>query len=379
MATSEFSNTTHSIPPDAADDRFAANDVRLSPRGWLLAAALTLLAFWLIPLAWQKIEPLNLEPDYRIPFRLGNDYWNYRRTSCEVCRGDETVLVGDSVLWGHYVDSQETLSHYLHEVSDGCEFANLGVDGIHPVALAGLVDHFGGAIRNKRVFLNCNLLWMSSSRHDLSSDKESPFNHPALVPQFAVRIPSYRASISERLGIVVARQFPFLGWADHVRIAYFGSDDLATWTLEHPHDNPLGQVTLTLPSPDEPPSPEPDARPWNEKGLRQVNPEWVPLEQSLQWQFFRQTIESLAQRGNRVFVMIGPLNEHMLTEEGLAAYNQRKSAVAAWHEEQRIPHAVPDALPSEAYADLSHPTAEGYALLAEQLMKEDSFRQFLAD
>jgi hypothetical protein len=379
MATSELSDTTRSVTQDAPDDRFAANDVRLSPRGWLLAGALTLLAFWLIPRAWQTIEPLGWGPDHRIPFPLGNDYWNYQRTTREVCRGEETVLIGDSVLWGHYVDSRETLSHFLNEASDDHAFVNLGVDGIHPVALAGLVGHFGDAIRNKRVIVNCNLLWMSSPRHDLSSDKEALFNHPDLVPQLATRIPSYRATLSERLGIVVARHFRFLGWADHLRIAYFGSDDLATWTLEHPHENPMSQLALALPSPDEPPSPEPDARPWNEKDLRPVSPDWVPLEESLQWQFFRQTIELLEQRGNQVFVIIGPLNEHMLTEAGLVKYTQHKRAVAEWHEQQAVPYTVPQALPSEAYADLSHPTAEGYALLAERLMKEDSFRQFLSD
>jgi hypothetical protein len=379
MQASESRNQTSHTASAGPDDRFAANDVRLSPRGWLLAAAVTLLTYWLIPLVWQRIEPLGLEADYRIPFRLGNDYWNYRRTSGEVCRGDVTILVGDSVLWGHYVDSHETLSHYLNAASGDDEFVNLGVDGIHPVALAGLVDCYGDAIRNRRVIVNCNLLWMSSPRHDLSLEKETPFNHPALVPQFAVKIPCYRATLSTRLGVVVARHFRFLGWADHLRITYFNSDDLATWTLQHPYENPLGQVTLTLPGPNELPSPVPDARPWDEKRLRQVKPQWVPLKQSLQWRFFQRTIEQLRSQGNRVFVMIGPLNEHMLTKQGLATYNQLKLSVSAWHDQQGIPYTVPDALPSQTYADLSHPTAEGYALLAQQLVEEKSFRRFLSE
>ncbi len=338
-----------------------------------------MLAFWLIPLGWTRIEPLDVNEDHRIPYRLGNDYWNYRRTSREVCRGEATLLVGDSVLWGHYVDSQQTLSHYLNVRLDDHEFANLGVDGIHPVALAGLVNYYADAIRDRRVIVNCNLLWLSSPRHDLSSDKETPFNHPALVPQFGADIPCYRATFSERISTIVPRYFRFLGWADHVRIAYYGSDDLATWTLEHPYDNPLGPVTLALPSPDEPPSPLPDARPWDAKGLRQVTPDWVPLDKSLQWRFFQQTIQRLRQRGNRVFVIVGPLNEYMLTEQGLATYNERKLAVAAWHEQQGIPCLVPDALPSQTCADLSHPTAEGYALLAQRLAEEESFRRFLSE
>ncbi len=286
-------------------------------------------------------------------------------------------MVGDSVLWGHYVDCDGTLSHCLNERSAGLRFDNLAVDGIHPVALDGLVRYYGGVIRDRRVIVNCNLLWISSPRHDLSTVKEAVFNHPALVPQFRPWIPCYKASASERLGIVASRYAAIFGWADHVRITYFDSDDLATWTLDHPDDNPLRQVTLELPSPDQPPSPKPDPRPWTDKGLRRVTPDWVPLDESLQWQFFRQTIHLLQQRGNQVFVLIGPLNEHMLTETGRAEYTQLKEQAAAWHAQQGIPHFAPAALPSPLYADLSHPTADGYAQLAREMLEQEALRSFL--
>ncbi len=363
----------------APDDRFAANDVRLSLRGWVVAAILIGAGCWLIPRLWQSFEPLKTGSDYRLPYRLGNDYWHYQRMCRQVCANDTTLLVGDSVLWGHYVDCDGTLSHYLNEQAGGPRFDNLGIDGIHPVALAGLVDFYGQAIRDRRVILNCNLLWISSPRHDLSSDKEAPFNHPALVPQFEPWIPCYKASLSERLGIVASRRVGFFGWADHVRTAYFDGDDLATWTIEHPRENPISRITFQLPSPDEPPSPVPDPRPWNEKGIRQVTPEWVSLDRSLQWQYFRRTVQLLQQRGNRVFVLIGPLNEHMLTEGGLAEYSLRKAEVADWHAEQRIPYYAPPALASELYADLSHPAADGYARLASQLLAQPTFQAFLSD
>ena len=200
MQTGTSSHDNKPAATDRIDDRFAANDVRLSPRGWLVAAALTAAAFWLIPLVWQQIEPLDMGTDYRIPYPLGNDYWQFERTCRQVCRSDQTILIGDSVVWGHYVDCGATLSHYLNgELGEGT-FANLGVDGIHPVALSGLVEQYAGAMRNKRVIVNCNLLWISSPRHDLSSDKEAPLNHPALVPQFAWRIPSYRAVALRTIG-----------------------------------------------------------------------------------------------------------------------------------------------------------------------------------
>jgi hypothetical protein len=255
-------------------------------------------------------------------------------------------------------------------------FVNLGLDGVHPAALCGLVEHYGGAIRGRRAILNCNLLWLSSPRHDLSSEKEFAFNHPGLAPQFSPRIPCYRASLSQKIGTVIGRNVPMLGWADHLRIAYFGGADLATWTLEHPYESPLAPVTLDLPSPDELPSPRPDARPWSAKGIVQHSPEWVDLDKSIQWRFFRRTVEVLHRRGNEVFVVVGPYNEHMLTPKGLRGYDALKGQVAAWLREEGIPHDILPALPTGEYADASHPTAAGYRRLAERLFDQEPFRRF---
>ena len=82
-------------------------------------------------------------------------------------------------------------------------------------------------------------------------------------------------------------------------------------------------------------------------------------------------------RGNRVFVLVGPFNEHMLKSESLATYQEMKRGVAAWLEEKRIGHCVPPALPSELYADASHPLADGYQRLARQLWLDKSFLRFV--
>jgi len=365
-----------SAAPLGPDESRATAETRLSPRQCAAALLIVAALFYLIPKAWERLEPLPMGPRYRIPYRLGNDYWQYARACRAAVGGEQTLLLGDSVIWGHYVSPDETLSHSLNEQAGGDRFRNLGIDGIHPVALAGLVEYYAAAIRGRHVVLNCNLLWTSSPRHDLSATKEFAFNHPNLVPQFQPWIGCYKASLSQRVGAAVGRRLPFLSWADHVRIAYFDSTDLATWTFEHPYENPLAAFRAGLPAPDEPPSPPPDARSWSEKGLRSFTPEWVSPDDSLQWRFFRDTVQRLSERGNRVFVLVGPFNEHMLTEAGLRGYEELKQAVDQWLTEQGIPHYVPPALDSRLYADASHPVAEGYAELARGLLAQNAFAEF---
>jgi len=359
-------------PPAA----FGSNEIRLSPRQWLIAAAIVAVVFAALPAAWERIESFEPGPDYRIPYRLGEDYWLYRRYCRRVCPEERTLVVGDSVVWGHYVSSHETLSHYLNELAGGERFANLGLDGIHPAALAGLLEDYARDLSGKRVLLVCNPLWMSSPTHDLQSDKSFSFNHPRLVPQFFPRIPCYKEPLANRLGIVVERHVPLFAWVGHLRNAYFDNSDFAAWLLEHPGENPAAAVTLELPSPDEPPSPPPDARPWTVKGLKPFNPPWVELETSLQWRSFCRGIEILRGRGNRVFVLVGPFNEPMLDPRSLDTYRRRKAEIGAWLARHEVPHYVPAPLASELYADASHPLAEGYAEIAGQLWAEESFAAF---
>ncbi|HUT34003.1 MAG TPA: hypothetical protein VNE39_11010 [Planctomycetota bacterium] len=361
---------------DKIDLRFGSNDVRLSPREWVIALAIILAVLGLAPLVWPFVEPLHIEPDHRLPFRLGNDYYTYGRLCRAAAAQGRTLVVGDSVVWGHYVPKEETLSAHLNRLDGREDFANLGVDGIHPAAMLGLMDHYGHAIRNRNVVLHCNLLWTGSARHDLSTEKEFAFNHPTLVPQFSPRIPCYREPFGERLGIVIERRLPFHAWKKHLQIAWFSGSDLASWTLEHPYDCPVEAVTLQLPSPNEPPSPRPDARPWTEQGITKQGFAWVELDTSLQWRFFRETVELLRGRGNRLFVLVGPFNEHMLTDDSRQVYADRKQVVEDWLKANGIPHFLPDPLPSALYADASHPLAEGYKLLAKQIFDNAAFIRF---
>ena len=53
--------------------------MRLSPRQCAAALLIVAALFYLIPKAWERLEPLPMGPQYRIPYRLGNDYWQYAR------------------------------------------------------------------------------------------------------------------------------------------------------------------------------------------------------------------------------------------------------------------------------------------------------------
>jgi hypothetical protein len=357
---------------------FAANNVRLSPREWLVALAASAAILVAIPLAWQRIEPLRIETNHRMPFSLGHDYWTYDRYCNKAASSrDTTLVIGDSVIWGHFVSKDQTLTAHLNGAPSDMRFANMGVDGIHPAALAGLMEHYGRSIAGRKVILHCNLLWMSSPRHDLQGDKELSINHPDLIPQFVQRPECYQATVSHRLGVLIARKAPVFAWADHMQIAYFDNSDLPTWTISHPNGNPAGAVTLKPPSPDEPSAPKPDLRRWTLKNIGQFDPPWVDLDDSFQWRYFLHTIKILTDRGNRVFVVIGPFNEHMLAKNARTNYAKMIAKAETRLGQHSIPHYAPAPPPSETYADASHPLGAGYARMAQDLLGDEAFIRFL--
>ena len=63
----------------------------------------------------------------------------------------------------------------------------------------------------------------------------------------------------------------------------------------------------------------------------------------------------------------------MLTEESLRIYQQRLREVEHWFQVNGIMYYVHPALPSEYYADASHPLEKGYSMLATRLFEQESF------
>jgi hypothetical protein len=355
---------------------FASHQMRLSVRHWLAVAVIIALLFALIPRLWQRVERFEPDTDYRIPYELSSDYWLYDRYCRRAGDTHQVLIVGDSVIWGHYVPPDESLSHYLNEITGKQLFANMGIDGVHPVALAGLVKYYGNALSDTKIVLCFNPLWITSKKHDLQDDKEFSFNHQRLAPQFVPKIACYSNPTANRIGIVIERNSDFLSWVSHLQIAYFDNMDLSSWALEHPRRNPLSAVTGQLPAP----ATSNDQRPtWNPDSTARQDFPWVDLEASLQWEFFKRSISTLAKRRNNVFVLITPFNEHMMTRPSLEAYNLIKNQMADWLAEEKIEFLIPPPLPGEHYADASHPLASGYALLAQQLCRHEPFRTTILD
>jgi len=347
----------------------------------------------LTPWIWERCEKFVTGPDYRLPYQLSKDYWLYGRRVGQVVNQDKVLLLGDSVVWGEYVAPDGTLSHFLNDQAGVTnQFVNLGLNGLFPLAQEGLVRHYGRAMQREKVLVQFNLLWLTSPKADLSSEKEQRFNHIALVPQFAPRIPCYHADANERLSAVVQRNVPFLQWVGHLQNAYFDQKSFLSWTLtedggsppRYPNSyrNPLAEISLAVPS-----APVDDSergpqsarhKAWAVEGQGPTRFEWVGLDASLQWRAFQRLVRELRARGNAVFVVVGPFNEHMVAEENRANYRELRDGIRAWLEQNQIPNAIPATLPSELYADASHPLTQGYQLLAERLYADPQFQSWSA-
>jgi hypothetical protein len=348
----------------------------MSVRDWIVTGAIVAVVLALLPTLWRRVEPPPAGGDYRIPYALGNDYWLFERFSRLAADEGKTLVIGDSVIWGHYVPPQWSLSARLNRQCGRERFANLGVDGIHPAALAGLIEYYGSAVAGRDVVLHCNLLWMSSPRHDLQEHKELAFNHPRLVPQFRPWIPCYGATLPDRAEIAAGRLIPFAHWTNHLREAYLGGADLPSWMIRNPYEDPFSRAAMDALQDCAAPS-DAAEKTWTQRDAEMV-PKWVDLDTSIQWASFRRAVELLRQRGSRVFVVVGPLNEHMLAGQGLEGYRARVAQVEEWLRREGIAYCAPPVLPSDQYADASHPLRAGYDTMARELLADEAFAAFVA-
>ncbi len=352
-------------PPPESTGPFSSNPIRLSVREWLITITILAGIAIMLPGIWWVLTPFSPDADYRIPYDQSEDYWLYRHYTRSATAEEKTLLIGDSVIWGQYVDRDQTLTHYLNEQAGKEAFINLGLDGTHQIALAGLIRHYGRVIRDREVIVHLNLLWLSSPEADLQAERGVRLNHPRLVPQFGTPVPSYTESVSGRLSVILERKVRLLEWARHLRSTSFDNTNLQVWTAGHPYASPLGSITFGISDSDE--HQEPPVRSGGTGRQIQQSLPWVDRETSLQWEGFQRLIEVLRARNNRVSVIVGPLNEHALDDVSLYEYRQLLHDSRTALADMELDALFLPLLPADLYADTSHPVGPGYALMAEEI------------
>lgn len=364
---------------------FASNALRLTGRQWLIVGVLALTAAIAVPAFWPAAEPLETGGDYRLPYALHEDYYLIARWCRRAGRTHDAIALGDSVVWGEYVRPGRTLSAALNRRAGRDAVANLGLNGLHPVALAGLVQHDGAGLDGRKVLLVLNPMWMRSGRTDLSEapargGETAPVNQPGLLPQLWPPVPGYTAPWPQRIRTVIARGLPLLPWRDHIALAYYRGLGTPDWTARHPYRWPFEPVDLRLPAPAD--APHSQALPWHQRGIEPLTvaqAPWLPPDESLQWTFVGHTLNALAARNANVFVVLSPLNVHMLEESSRDRYERVHAAFKERLAEAGVAHHALETLPSALYADLSHPLAAGYDRWADELWADPAFRAWLAD
>ncbi len=386
------------IPPtsDASGQRSPFLLTALRVRYWQLPVVLLVAGvfWWSVPHFDLWSNPISVTADQRIARPLAEDYWLYRKRlqgMSSWAEGSElgVLVVGDSVVWGEYVPGDATLSAELGRLVPGARFLNGGLNGLHPLAIEGLLRDYGQPLRNgptscRNVLLHFNLLWLTSPERDLSaSDQQGlSFNHPSLLPQLWRSPPSYDADASTRLGTIVERNWMFQQWKRHIRLTHFDGQSLHGWTLSHPMENPLGtwRRPAVLFEPETGPAARRrrEARSWIDRGLQPQSADWVALQASQQWQALLRTLDDLRRDSIRTFVLVGPLNEHLLTQDARGRHRHLLHLVEKYLREGDVPFLVADTLPAGLYADLSHPLSTGYTALAERLARDRSFQRWLA-
>lgn len=310
--------------------------------------------------------------DYRLPYYLGEDYFLYKKYAGSVATYNTIPVIGDSVIWGHYTSDRDTLTAHLNREQNRMEFSNMGIDGIHPAVMYGLVEHYCKSLRNKKVIAGINLLWMSSARHDLTGAKNSEINHRMLLPQFNEVIPAYSPTLEERLSFVIKRGTPLLLWGDHIRLARFRGKNLYRWIMDNPAESPVAFL-----HPEKKAYELPAAMDSSKFPVQDVR--WVTTDKSLQWKYTLKTLRLLRERGNRVLAVVTPFNRYMLTE---GSAHQHELIVSEIRESlllDGITVVIPETPRREEFADSSHPNGEGYRTIAKDLLNNSEFVKFIKE
>ncbi len=407
----------------------------------LLAAALLLM----FDRGYATLERFEPDDDYRIELSLrGQDnwreaftakgrmiidnYWVWQRWARLAARRNMIFVLGDSYIWGERCEAGGTLPAHLNRAAGRQSFANLGCDGMHPLAMEQLVKYYAPKLRGQHAILHYGFVWSSSPQHDWQT--HDPYHqNPRLVPMFLPPLPGVSYTFAQRLGILKERVVPGDSLMTHMVTAALENTPLLDWLGKHPGQLPFNQAMLDIPSAPgkgKPVERSPYLHDWNYHASEAMG---VPPDQSNQFQAFVRTVRYLRRAGCNVLIMVEPSNWKAVDEKGTIAlrrhYGQRRDALRkrleeagaddagrdqidrelaeveatlkrfAWsprnasaralatrrkHVIERlraldVPLVAPE-LASEYFADSMHPTADGYSRVADQLMQDPVFKEW---
>lgn len=336
----------------------------------LLPVLAVMTAASVLPRMFPCVDTAQFAGNYRIPYSQGDDYFLYEKYVSSASGSGRIAVIGDSVIWGHYTDGSGNLSAQLNSLSATPRFANMGIDGIHPAALYGLIDNYCGSLRGGRVVIGINLLWMSSPKHDLNGELNTSINHRALLDQFPGKIPAYSPPVEERLTLLVRREVPLFLWIDHMRASRFAERNFYRWTMSNPLSHPCEYFANRgeMYTPPAAVSPE---------RMAGRDMEWVEPGSSLQWRYMLASVRRLKDQGNDVVAVITPFNRFMLTDKSRVERDWIISYMQNELSAEGVASFAPQLDRPEYFADLSHPVAAGYGIIASLLMAESDFMEFV--
>ena len=334
---------------------------------FLTSTVILLLVFVLFPQCYRSWEKITLPEDFRLPYINRDNYYLYSRCAEQAAAASDYLLIGDSAIWGMYASNTETLSAQLNRMQKKVRFSNLAIDGLHPVAMKTLMENFGSSIRDRKVLIYFNPLWVNSAKYDLSSSEKFTVNHPELLPQFG-KIESYEAALDKKIKILLDRELLFFSQLRHIRNYFYNNSDFKSHLAKTGGINPFSVVRREI-SPE-----EKDHHGSKENYLTRRIPvqhwEWVQLTGSRQWCALTDTAKLLKSRGNDVTIMIGGINPGLLDEQTLSGLRKLRTEAAKLLSQENIHSITLPELDAALYADASHPLGDGYALLASDLLQQ---------
>ena len=350
----------------------------LSLKEWIITIVLFAVISATIYYGWNSWESYTPGPDYRETCwaEKQSDYWAYNRWIKYAREHYKVLLLGDSVIWGQEARNDQTISHYINEFYGQDIVANAGNDGLFMAGINGLVNNYGENLDNTNILLQLNPLWLSSLQRDLRGTKKSNYHHPRLIPQLSTRI-TYYHDLNTRLGYIFERYFRLFPFVRHLMANYYDNKSISNWMIDNPYSSPFAAITFKA----APVMAEAQGKQtsWQEKGIKLSDAPFVLPSESVQWKCYTDAIKKLKEKNSQVFVLIGPYNNYMLTEESQLRLFSTINILKKNLDELGVPYfdSFEIKLPSETFADTCHLLVEGHKILAKELVGDEKFRSWL--